>query len=311
MKGGVSPHTVLIPLVTTLLCCGLQTSGAHIKKDDKPRPVKISFAKEVIDVREGESAGIHLVAEGLSGTSFNGSITVKIGFMSDTNKYSKLSQAKPVGPELNIGDFVVNFDNFEEHFTVEFSGSSDHSSVHHIWTVEDNLYEGTESALFRILEVDVPVDYVGKVDRERSSKLCVNILDDDAVEVSFEKEAITVAEGKSVDIGAILRGSPVESPLSIGVICYRPLQSNIHTTYTAKKKADFIMDEDHSLVEFSQNLWKGGERRSSKNVTVMTTVNGDRERNETFVCTFRYLHLPTDPLRITEPDRIAVTIINS
>ena len=74
---------------------------------------------------------------------------------------------------------MVNFDNFEEHFTVEFSGSSDHSSVHHIWTVEDNLYEGTESALFRILEVDVPVDYVGKVDRERSSKLCVNILDDD------------------------------------------------------------------------------------------------------------------------------------
>jgi hypothetical protein len=187
---------------------------------------------------------------------------------------------------------VVNFDNFEEHFTVEFSGSSDHSSVHHIWTVEDNLYEGTESALFRILEVDVPVDHA-------------------AVEVSFEKEAITVAEGKSVDIGAVLRGSPVESPFSIGVICYRPVQSNIHTTYTAKKKADFIMDEDHSLVEFSQNLWKGGERRSSKNVTVMTTVNGDRERNETFVCTFRYLHLPTDPLRITEPDRIAVTIINS
>ena len=63
--------------------------------------MKISFAKEVIDVREGESAGIHLVAEGLSGTSFNGSITVKIGFMSDTNKYSKLSQAKPVGPELS------------------------------------------------------------------------------------------------------------------------------------------------------------------------------------------------------------------
>ena len=88
---------------------------------------------------------------------------------------------------------------------------------------------------------------------------------------------------------------------------------SLHTVCgpTAKEKADFKLSERASIIEFSHHIWREGLRRSSKNATVMAVADRVKEEMESFVCTFRFIPLAKDPLRITQPDRVVINIINS
>jgi hypothetical protein len=212
---------------------------------------------------------------------------------------SKQSAAVDFKVTLIFQDIAASTDDYSyDSDSVTFASGETQSSIVKVSTVNDNVWEGLKT-------LDISMDFPSDQDLNFTVKaieptaLRVNILDDDAVNISFQAASMSVREDVGVlSLQLVSSGAAYTSPFSVSVVCSEsdPVQ--------AEGGSDFI-PATHT-VEFSEF---NSAQTLSSTFEIKIVDNQVTEASESFQCS---LLPPSGPssagVVVVDPDVISITI---